>query len=743
MAFSPDFHLKHWLPLRSVALSITIGYGFILTQAEPAFAQEFNSLTSDNHQLNSDYSSVDEDSAIFNEESTSIESTDNRLLAERNQVSIDNSLINNNNVSTDDESSQETLITPEDFQSANRISTEADVSAEEKTDLARSGSISVDWKIDEEQQSGTAAIAAPTPRSDIEGTNEVAQVFTPVSLPPPPLQNYNSATAPPLPNAVSSSPGTPVQWTVPVPTQSYSQAMPAQVPSGAGTWVMVWIPYGVPTAPAVPPIGGTASMPVTTVPSGYYPGWMPYTTPPGVPAPNGVVSNTVPWSAASLPTGQTYPVALPQQQVVFQPAPPQGYWAVSPGYGYSQPVMPLPTGQTAYPSTFYNAPATVPTGDIPLPVPVAPSGSTNIPTLPAPPSVAPTIPVNPYPGVSPAYSPITPVSLTPAPVSSQTVPPSSTTATNLAVDIPREPITGPDLDLQGLYILQGDNSSARARVSGSAFLTPNLLVGGVLDVVTGPDLTNDDGLQLTELYLAASIPGVPGLRLRFGQLDLTSYFDRNSFAKDASRDFFNSTFQTNPALIAGANVTASRPAGLVQWSITDDIAFSGAVFSSDADIGEFALNGFAGEASFRAGDLIVRGTFISSEDSEFQGTGDRLESYGVNAEWFIPNLNIGLFGRYGHLENTESDLEADTYSFGLNALDVFMDDDRLGVGYGRNLEVNEGDDNPDVLEIFYDFELLPNIRTGFTLQPRNSFSETYSGFRIRTDIDLTPSVFAD
>ena len=326
----------------------------------------------------------------------------------------------------------------------------------------------------------------------------------------------------------------------------------------------------------------------------------------------------------------------------------------------------------------------------------------------------------------------------------QTVSPASTAATSLVPEEEREPLTDPVLELQGLYLLQGDDSSARARLSGSAFLTRNLLVGGALDLVTGPDLTNDDGVQLTELYLATAFPGAPELRFRFGQLDLTSYFDRNSFAKDAARDFFNATFQTNPALIAGANVTASRPAGLVQWNITDDIAFSSSVFSSDPDISDFALDGFAAEASFRTGDLIVRGTYISSEDSEFQGTGDRLESYGVNAEWFIPTMNIGLFGRYGELRNTENGFDADTYSLGINAFDVFMDDDRLGLAYGRNLETDFDDDtDADVLELFYDFELLPNIRTAFSIQQRNSFSETFAGFRIRTDLDLTPSIFAD
>ena len=319
-----------------------------------------------------------------------------------------------------------------------------------------------------------------------------------------------------------------------------------------------------------------------------------------------------------------------------------------------------------------------------------------------------------------------------------------TTASALDAGAPGQPLTEPTLNLQGLYILQGDRSSARARVTGTTFITPNLMVGGTVDFVTGPDLTNSDGIQVTELYLAASVPNRPELRLRIGQLDLTSYFDRNSFAKDISRDFFNSTFHTNPALIAGANATASRPAGLVQWSVTDDITLSAAAFSSAPNLSDFALDGFAGEVGFRTGNLILRGTYVSAKDTEFQGTGERLQSYGVNAEYFFPDANLGLFGRYGHLDNNAAGLSTDTYSVGMNLLDVFMQEDRLGLAYGRNLDTFAADgQTPDVLEAFYDFELLPNIRAGFTFQQRNSFTESFLGFRVRGDLNLLPNSATD
>lgn len=376
-----------------------------------------------------------------------------------------------------------------------------------------------------------------------------------------------------------------------------------------------------------------------------------------------------------------------------------------------------------------------------IPVPTVPGNSNGVPPLPSPPpNAAPVPPATIVPGGNPL--PYVPDSGSSNLTNTTAQTPPATSSAFLAP--PRGPLSDPTLELQGLYILQGDASSARARLNGSAFLTPNLVIGGALDVVTGEGLTNDDGVQLTELYAAASFPGVPGLRFRFGQLDLTSYFDRNSFAKDASRDFFNSTFQTNPALFAGANVTASRPAGLVQWAVTDSIGLTAGIFSSDADIGDFDLDGFGAEASFRTGDLIVRGTFLSSRDTDFQATDDRIEAYGVNAEWFFPAIDVGIFGRYGQVSNPDSDFDADTYSIGLNALDLFMEDDRLGFAYGRNLDFDANDgETPDVWEVFYDFELVPDIRAGFTFQQRNSFTESFAGFRIRGDLDLIPSLSLD
>jgi len=292
-------------------------------------------------------------------------------------------------------------------------------------------------------------------------------------------------------------------------------------------------------------------------------------------------------------------------------------------------------------------------------------------------------------------------------------------------------------------------------------LTPQLLFGATLDLVTGENLLVDsrgEGLNINELFLATSVGGLPNLRFVLGQLDLTSYFDRNSFAKDGASQFFNPVFQTNPAL--SATGIASRTGFLVNWSVTDNIEAKAAVFSSSDKISDFALDGFAGELAIRYGNAIIRGTYATDRDAGIRDTfpesfgiarntqrtvfgpekDDREEAYGVNAEVFIPNLKLGLFGRYGRYENRDLGRGADTYSFGLSFLDLFTPDDRLGLAYGRALS-NESlrrGDTPDVLELFYDFQFLPNLRFGFTVQGRDGFEETVFGIRVRSEFDVTP-----
>lgn len=318
----------------------------------------------------------------------------------------------------------------------------------------------------------------------------------------------------------------------------------------------------------------------------------------------------------------------------------------------------------------------------------------------------------------------------------------------------------PFLQLQGVYVTQGGDTSARARVSGVYPISSQALFGATLDLTSDGSSFDDsrrEGLNINELYLATSIGGIPNLRFVVGQIDLTSYFDRNSFAKDGASQFFNPVFQTNPALAATG--IASRPGLLVNWSVTDNIEAKAAVFSSADKISDFSLDGFAGEVAVRYGNAIIRGTYASARDAGVRDSfaesysiargnnefgpikSDREEAYGLNAEVFIPNLKLGVFGRYGRYENRDLGEGADTYVLGVSMLDLFTRDDRLGLAYGRALSndrLRRGD-TPDVLELYYDFQLIPHLRLGFTVQGRDNFSDTVLGVRVKSEFDVTPS----
>ncbi|MGF1567370.1 MAG: hypothetical protein ACFCVD_04765 [Nodosilinea sp.] len=324
-----------------------------------------------------------------------------------------------------------------------------------------------------------------------------------------------------------------------------------------------------------------------------------------------------------------------------------------------------------------------------------------------------------------------------------------------------EPAERSEVFVQAAYLQVGDDISARLRGGGIYVLSPSVFAGITADLSTGQAFSDTDqtGLSLNELYLTASPANLPELRFSVGLLDLTSYLDRNSFAKDSLTQFFNPVFQTNPAL-ATVNV-ASRPGLLVNWTPVDQVSLTATTFSAAQGLGDFSLDSFAGELGVRLGNVILRGTYVSSRDAgERDGfqeifafdrgngqfgplPGDREQSFGLNAEAYIPAIKLGLFGRYGWYTNQTIGASGQTYSLGVNGLDVFLPNDRLGLGYGRQLSnaglrEASGGTVPDVWELFYDAEIIENLRAGVSVQQRNAFTETYLGFRVRYDLVWNP-----
>ncbi|MGF1513127.1 MAG: hypothetical protein ACFB5Z_05450 [Elainellaceae cyanobacterium] len=361
---------------------------------------------------------------------------------------------------------------------------------------------------------------------------------------------------------------------------------------------------------------------------------------------------------------------------------------------------------------------------------------------------------SPLPDARPADIPVTEAAGAMAQAVETT--PVSSQAADLAN--PNRALTDPILNFQAAFLYQDDDLSARGRLTGIYPITSYLLVGGSLDLTEGDAFVDSEleGVNINELYVTVAPPSIPNLRFTLGQVDLTSYFDRNSFAKDAVTHFFNPIFQTNPALATSG--LGSRQGIVANWAVTDDVRLAVSGFSSDRSISEFELDAVATELGVRVGNGIIRATYINGQDSGADDgpadifsldrgdgdfgieEGDREEAFGLNAEYFIPEINLGLFARYGHYNNRDADFDADTISGGFNFLDVFIDRDRLGLAYGQNLLGSDDDDieNTDALELFYDIPIRRNLRAGFSLQQRDDFSETVVGFRIRSDFNILP-----
>jgi hypothetical protein len=520
--------------------------------------------------------------------------------------------------------------------------------------------------------------------------------------------------------------------------------------------------YGINPIPMAYPIPALPQMP--TMPSPYA----------GLQTPYGNLNTRLTPPVARMRS--SYPAPMVAQQPQYpQPQYPQPSYPSygqpvypsysQPAYGqpaYGQPYAPPAYGQPVYGQPVYGQPAYgQPSYMPPAPIQVQPQTygqpyvQPQAPQAPLP-QLGNLPPAVNYPLNAPLAVPVTKTGL-----------PAPSTDSAALKDNGERPLlrstssNRPSVTLQGVYQYQADESSARGRLSASYPLSPRLLFGATFDVSTGSGFTDSPrtGFNVNELFLATSLPELPNLRFAAGQMDMTSYFDRNSFAKDGASHFFNPAFQTNAALAAAG--LGSRPGLLVNWSLSDNIEAKAAAFSSSRGLSEFSLNAFAGELGIRYGNAIVRGTYVSGRDSgnldSFREAflvdrgqrrfgllkDDRETGLGINGEVFIPKYKMGVFARYGRYNNVDAGEGADTYGLGVSFLDVFSRDDRLGLAYGSNL-TNEklrrqsGQPKADVLELFYDFRFLPNLRLGFSLQNRNDFSEIVAGVRVKTEFDVTP-----
>lgn len=152
--------------------------------------------------------------------------------------------------------------------------------------------------------------------------------------------------------------------------------------------------------------------------------------------------------------------------------------------------------------------------------------------------------------------------------------------------------------------------------------------------------------------------------------------------------------------------------------------------------------------------MLARLTFVTGRDtgvSTFRENdrllrpirpGDRVTAFGLNGEAFFPEIRLGAFFRYGYYRSEVTQVDADHFSLGVNLLDIFRPDDRLGVGYARALSnanfLLPGERTPDVLEVFYDLKVRDRIRVGFSAQAQDGFSRGVFGVRAKLDFPLLP-----
>ena len=332
---------------------------------------------------------------------------------------------------------------------------------------------------------------------------QAALTYLPVPPSSPISPEHSPAAGAWVPWNVAQALPAPSGWSTPAPGLPAGAYAPPSMPyPGApyqgGMWMMVWMPTYAPMGPGSPGMPTPPSGYMQPVPGGLPQGGVGPGQSPGAMSPYPTAMVAIPWG---LPYGYGLP-AIPAVGYPNGPGPmaaPLPY-GNTPFYGGALPYGAMPPNGSAY---FYGAPQaygaqaygaqapynySAPIGSAPLAVPALPGGSAAVappppmadpwPQLGAPP-VQTALPGTPTPGIyAPALNPgVAQGGLAPMPLPSQTM------GVN-PVTLGPEPglsdaqLPDPRLDIQGLYVLQGDRSSARARLSGDAFLTPNLLVGG-------------------------------------------------------------------------------------------------------------------------------------------------------------------------------------------------------------------------------------------------------------------------
>ncbi len=208
---------------------------------------------------------------------------------------------------------------------------------------------------------------------------------------------------------------------------------------------------------------------------------------------------------------------------------------------------------------------------------------------------------------------------------------------------------------------------------------------------------DEDGLDrigLLESWLEFSLLN-SGLTITAGKLDLTNYFDNNSYANDETAQFISSNFVNNGTL----PFIESTPGVRIRTSLLEYF-FVQLALASTSNSGENIFDGFiqSGSVGIKTlsnsdweGNLRFYGYSFSNQKKSF--------GFGISYDQTLSE-KFGLFFRYGNNNNNFSEIIPieSSYSGGIRIKFGVLS--KLGFGYAHNSFYDERI-NDDVAEIYF------------------------------------------
>jgi len=194
----------------------------------------------------------------------------------------------------------------------------------------------------------------------------------------------------------------------------------------------------------------------------------------------------------------------------------------------------------------------------------------------------------------------------------------------------------------------------------------------------------DEKLTLREAWLGLQLIG-DRLDVFVGKLDLTNYFDRNSFANDETTQFLNAALVNNPMLKQPPN----RAGVVARWDTNRDLSFGlGVQASSDLDEDLLDEPFAVGEIDYHSA-LFIDGHYrLWARVSTFPENHSRV-TWGVGIsldQLLLPWLGVFVRAGFSQIEGVSRTSYAVSTGVWMHSPLVSRPKDRLGVGYSFQRE---------------------------------------------------------